>query len=395
MTASSPVITPVSDNVDVIQLAGKTIHLVGTAHVSRKSADLVESTIRTVRPDAVAVELCAARHESIRDPDRWKKTDIVRVIREGRAYVLMAQLILAAFQRKIGRELDVKPGEEMIRALGAAEEVGAHVILADRDIRTTLKRTWSTIGFRSLMTICASALGGLFGNEKIDAAEVERLKSTDALEEVMKDFTATLPAVRVALIDERDQYLANSIAGAAGNTIVAVVGAGHVPGIKRWIGQTIDRAKLDEVPPPPLSRQIIGWSIPTVLVALIVYGFISAGSGTSIDMLEAWAWTTSIWAALGAVVALAHPLTIVATFLVAPFAAANPFIASGWIAGLVEAMIRKPTVGDFDSIGDDLTSIRGVWRNRVSRILLVMITTNLLGSLGTILGLSKLWSIAQ
>jgi len=307
----------------------------------------------------------------------------------------MAQLILAAFQRKIGRELDVKPGEEMIRALGVAEEIGARTVLADRDIRTTLKRTWSTIGFRSFATICVSAFGGLFGHEKIDAAEVERLKSTDALEEVMKDFTATLPAVRVALIDERDQYLARSIANADGKTIVAVVGAGHVPGIKRWIGQAIDLARLEEVPPPPLSRRIIGWSIPALLLALIAYGFISAGSSASIDMLEAWAWTTSIWAAIGALVALAHPLTIIATFLVAPFAAANPFIASGWIAGIVEAMIRRPTVGDFESIGDDLTTFRGVWHNRVSRILLVMITTNILGSLGTILGLSKLWSIAR
>lgn len=389
-----PTITSIGDNVDRIELSDKVVYLVGTAHVSQASADLVEATIRDLRPDAVAIELCAARYESIRNPERWKKTDIVRVIREGRAYVLMAQLILAAFQRKIGRDLNIKPGAEMTRAIAIAEEIGAQTVLADRDIRTTLKRTWSTIGLGSLLTIIGGTLGGLFGGEKIDAAEIERLKSRDALEELMKDFTATLPAVRVALIDERDQYLAHKIATAPGKNIVAVVGAGHVPGIKQWIGQTINSNRLDEIPPPALARTIIGWAIPVILLALIVYGFFSAGAGTSLEMVHAWAWTTSLWAGLGALIALAHPITIVATFLVAPFAAANPFIASGWIAGLVEAMIRRPTVGDFETIGDDLTSVRGIWRNRVSRILLVMITTNLLGSIGTILGISKLWSLA-
>jgi pheromone shutdown-related protein TraB len=394
MSFTSPDTLAAHPNVDRLEFGEKVVYLVGTAHVSRSSADLAETVIRDVRPEAVAVELCPARYESMQNPEKWKKTDIVQIIREGRAFVLMAQLILAAFQRKLGKQLDITPGAEMQRAMTVAKELGIPTVLADRDIKTTLKRTWATLNFRSCMTLVYGMLAGLFSSEKIDQAEIERLKSSDALEELMKDFTAALPTVRTALIDERDQYLASKIRSAEGKTIVAVVGAGHVPGIKRWFDQPIDCATLEQIPPPGVTGRIVGWSIPGLLIALIIYGFFTAGAAASIDMLSTWAWTTSLWATLGAIAALAHPLTIVAVFFVAPFAAANPFIASGWIAGLVEALIRRPTVGDFEAIGDDIASVRGVWTNRVSRILLVMVTTNLLGSFGTILGLTRLWSLA-
>lgn len=395
MSMQSLPITSVRENVDRIELGDKTIYLVGTAHVSQSSADLAEEIIRDVKPNAVAIELCHSRYDSLKNPDKWKKTDIVAVLREGRGYVLMAQLILAAFQKKLGKNLKVSPGAEMLRAMKVADELGIATVLADRDIKTTLKRTWHALGFRSLATIVAGLLQGLFGSEQIEEAEIERLKSADALEELMKDFTAALPTVRTALIDERDRYLAAKIGGAPGATVVAVVGAGHVPGIKRWLGSTIDVAALDVIPPEKLSRRIIGWSIPALLIGMLVYGFVSAGSGTSTEMLAAWAWTTAVWAAFGSMIALAHPVTVLAAFVVAPFAAANPFIASGWIAGIVEALIRRPTVGDFESIGDDIATVKGVWRNRVSRILLVMLTTNLFGGLGTVLGLGRLWHIAH
>lgn len=387
--------TPVRENVDRLEVGDKTVYIVGTAHISRSSADLAEAIIREVRPDAVAVELCASRHESLKNPDRWKQTDIVRVIREGRAFVLMAQLILAAFQRKLGKDLEVTPGAEMIRSLSVAEELAIPTFLVDRDIKTTLKRTWSSLGFRSALMLLYGMLVGLFRGEKIDQAEIERLKSADALEELMKDFTAALPTVRTALIDERDQYLAAKIRAATGTTVVAVVGAGHVPGIKRWIGESIDTSSLEVIPPPRLSTRLIGWSIPLALIGIVIYGALQTGAHTSVDMLGAWAWATGLWAGIGTIVALAHPLTIVSTCLAAPFAAANPFIASGWIAGLVEAMIRRPRVGDFETIGDDIATVRGIWSNRVSRILLIIMTTNLFGSLGTIIGISKMWALTQ
>lgn len=386
--------SPERKNVDRIEIGDRTIFLVGTAHVSRQSAELAAEVIGEVKPDTVAVELCAARAESLQNPDRWTNTDIVKVIREGRAWVLLAQLALAAFQKKLGSHLDVKPGAEMLRAMAAAREAGAGIIFADRDVRTTLKRTWAAIGPGSMFRIIGSIVAGLFTSEQISEAEIERLKSADALEELMRDFTAALPTVRTALIDERDQYLAARIQAAPGHRIVAIVGAGHVPGIKTWLGRSIDTAPLETIPPPRRSTQILGWLIPLLLVGLVAWSFFAAGSDSGTEAVEAWFWLTGIWAAAGAALAFGHPLTILSAFIAAPFTAANPFLASGWVAGLVEALIRRPRVGDFQTIADDLTSLRGIWRNRVSRVLLVMILTNLLGTLGTFHALGRLWSIA-
>ena len=211
----------------------------------------------------------------------------------------------------------------------------------------------------------------------------------------MRDFTAALPAVRTALIDERDAYLAAKIFASTGDKVVAIVGAGHVPGICRLLGSAIDLPPLEIIPPPSPLARIVGWALPLLFVALIVYSFFASGAETSINMLEQWIWINAAWAGLGALVVCGHPLTILTAAVAAPFTAANPFLASGWFAGLVEAMIRKPRVADLETITEDIGSMKGIWRNRVSRILLVMASTNLFGSIGTIHGLSKLWTLVK
>ncbi|RMG39308.1 MAG: TraB family protein, partial [Candidatus Dadabacteria bacterium] len=195
------------DNVELIRLDHKIIFLVGTAHISKKSAELVSDVIEQVRPDSVAVELCHSRYQSLKDPDRWKNMDIVSVIREGRAYVLVAHLLLASFQKKLGDQLDIKPGIEMLKAVEAAEKAGAETVLADRDVRITLKRIWASLDIWSMSKLIATMLGATISDTKIDEAEIERLKSADALEEAMREFSESLPKVRTALIDERDKYL--------------------------------------------------------------------------------------------------------------------------------------------------------------------------------------------
>ncbi|MGI6523790.1 MAG: TraB/GumN family protein [Bdellovibrionota bacterium] len=376
-------------NVDVITLNGKTIFLVGTAHVSKQSVELVDEVISKEVPDAVTVELCESRYKSLQDPDRWKNMDLYSVIKEGKAYVLMAQLALAAFQKKLGQHLDVAPGAEMMQAINAAkrEEINAEIVLADRDIKTTLRRTWSALGLWSMLKVIGSTINGMFTSEKFDEDDIERLKSADALDELMKDFSKALPDVRTALIDERDQYLAAKIAEAPGKKIVAVVGAGHVAGIKKWIDKKIDTEALEVIPPPKLLTRIIGWGIPLLLVALIAYGFIDGGMEQGIEKIYIWLAVTSITAAFGSILALAHPLTVLTSFIVAPLTTIHPLLASGWFAGLAEASIRKPRVSDLENIAEDVTTLKGVWRNRVSKILLVVILTNLTGSLGTFLAL--------
>lgn len=380
----------IRENVDRLNLDGRDIYLVGTAHVSKASTDLVEEVIRDIKPDSVVVELCESRYKSLKNPEIWKKTDIVSVIKEGRAYVLFAQLLLASYQKRIGAELNIKPGAEMMKAIETAEEEGAATVLGDREIKTTLKRMWSYLGFWSFLKLLVSAVASIFDSSKLKEEEIEKLKSADALDTLLSEFSSSLPDVRNALIDERDIYLSSKIKDAPGKKIVAVVGAGHVPGIKKWIFETVDISHLDEIPPPSISRRIAAWFFPVLIVALLIGGFFYSGTSTSLEMIESWIWITGLFASFGALLSLAHPLTIFTAFITAPFATIHPLIATGWFAGLVEAIIRKPRVSDFETISEDIGSFRGIYRNRVSRVLLVIVTTNIFAALGTLWGVKVL-----
>ncbi|MCB0318417.1 MAG: TraB/GumN family protein, partial [Bdellovibrionales bacterium] len=303
-------ISNIRDNVDLVKSGSKEFYLVGTAHVSKSSMELAEEIIREVKPNSVAVELCEHRHSSLKDPNRWKNMDIVSVIREGKTYVLLAQLMLAGFQKKLGEKLQIKPGAEMLRSLEVAKEVGCQTVLADREIKTTLKRTWSSLGIWGTCKLIFGMLAGAFGEQNVTEEEIERLKSADALDELMKEFSKALPGVRKALIDERDKYLAAKIASAPGEKIVAIVGAGHIPGIKEWLDKDVDLKELEEIPPAKKITKVIAWGIPILVISLIVFGFFKAGIKTSISMLESWFWINAAFGALGSLIALAHPVTI-------------------------------------------------------------------------------------
>ncbi|HIB64812.1 MAG TPA: TraB/GumN family protein [Phycisphaerales bacterium] len=374
------------ENVHLIEQDGREIYLVGTAHVSAKSAELVESVVREIKPDSVAVELCPGRYRALKNPDEWKNTDILQVVKQGKTYLLLAQLLLSGFQKKIGQKLGVKPGLEMLKAVEVAEELGAETVLADREVSITLKRTWGGLGFwggmKMLVTLLADGFGG---SEELDEEEIERLKTADVLEEAMQDFAKALPTVRESLIDERDKYLASKIKSAPGDRVVAVVGAGHVPGITKYIHDQIDLAPLETVPPPSIWAKVIGWGVPLLIIGLIIYGAFTAGSDVGTQMVFDWIWVNAVFGGLGTLLAAAHPLTILVSFVVSPITSANPAIAAGWVAGLVEASIRKPRVEDFESLSGEPLTLRLVYKNRVTRVLLVVILTNLLGGLGTFL----------
>lgn len=388
-------ITSIEPNIDLIKVFDREIYLVGTAHISKQSAEQVERIIRQVNPDTVAVELCEPRYQSLQDPDRWKKTDIVSVIRSGKTYVLMAQLMLSGFQRKLGKQLNVKPGAEMMAAATTAKELGIPLVLADREIRTTLKRTWASLGFWGVLKLCFSMSAGLFSSEKIDETEIERLKSADALNELMKEFSEKLPKVRTALIDERDLYLTEKIQSAPGRKIVAIVGAGHVPGMKSHFGEKIDLAPLDQIPARGIVTRLVGWLLPIAVLGMLLFGFFQSGENTSAEMIGMWFWINGLFAAFGTALTLGHPLSIMAAFFAAPFTALHPFLASGWVAGLVEAMLRKPLVSDLENIADDISTVKGVFSNRVSRILLVVAVTNLTGTIGAIIGAGSIAALLK
>ena len=369
----------------------KTILLIGTAHVSRESADLVKAVIEEEKPDTVCVELCPSRYQAVRQKDRWQGMDIIKVIREKKAFLLLANLILASFQKRIADKLDVQPGQEMIQAVEAAEAAGAEICLADRDIRVTLSRTLRKMSLWAKMKLLFHILLSLNEVDEIDEAAIEELKKQDMLDAVLSEVGRSMPVVREILIDERDQYLSWKIRNAAGRKIVAVVGAGHVPGIQQYWQKDIAIEDLETMPSKSGLTRSIKWILPIFIAGLIVSGFFWGGAKTGSDMLAWWVLANGVLAGIGALAALAHPLTILSSVVAAPLTSLNPMIAAGWVSGLVEAFARKPKVLDFEHLPIDITSIRGFWRNKITRILLVVVFTNLGSSIGTFVAIPMMF----
>jgi len=366
---------------------GKEYLIIGTAHVSRESAELVERVIEEETPDTVCVELCQARYQSMTDPDTWRNMDIIKVIREKKSFLLLANLLLASFQKKVAEKFDIRPGEEMIRAVAKADEVNAELVLADRNVQTTLSRAWHSMGFFKKVSLLFQMLLSVGSADDIEEEEIEKLKNQDMLESVLEDVGKSHPALREILIDERDRYLAHNIRHAAGDKVVAVVGAGHLPGILRYFDNTIDISELDEVPPPGKTGKVLKWGLPLLVTALIIYGFSSGGAEAGAGMMGWWIAANGILAGIGAIIAFGHPATIASAVLAAPLTSLNPMVAAGWVSGLVEAFVRKPKVMDFESLGDDILSVKGFWRNKVTRVLLVVVFTNLGSTIGTAVAL--------
>ncbi|BBO85185.1 TraB/GumN family protein [Desulfosarcina ovata] len=372
-----------SEMIHHLDFEDKKVILVGTAHVSKDSVELVEAVIDETRPDTVCVELCESRAQSIRQKQRWQEMDIIKVIKEKKAFLLLSNLMLASFQRRIADRLEVAPGQEMIQAMASADAVGAAVHLADRDIRVTLSRTWRSMGLWGKVKLIFQLILSLGEVEEISEADVEKMKQQDMLASILDEVGKSMPQLRNSLIDERDRYLTEKIRTAPGNTIVAVVGAGHVPGIKRYWDQAVDLASLESLPPKGPLTGFLKWFIPVCICLLIVYGFSRGGAAAGADMVTWWVAANGVLAGLGALIALGHPLTILSSVLAAPLTSLNPMIAAGWVSGIVEAFSRKPKVKDFESLPKDILSVKGFWRNKVTRILLVVVFTNLGSAVGT------------
>ena len=371
-----------NDNIHRLTFEDREITLIGTAHVSKESADLVGKVIETEKPDTVCVELCESRYKAIKQKNRWQNTDLIKVIREKKSFLLLSNLLLTSFQKKIGKKLGIKPGEEMIRAMEAADSVGANTHLADRDIRITLSRTWRLMGLWTKIKLLAQLVTSMGEVDAVKEEDIEKMKDKDVLETLLSEIGETLPELRRILIDERDQYLTEKIRAAPGKRIVAVVGAGHVPGIKRNWHERIDLNALDELPPKGKIFSFLKWGIPALVVGLIILGFFYAGSSAGTHMIKWWVLANAVFAGIGAAIALAHPLTVVSAIVASPITSLNPVIAAGWVAGLVEAFIGKPKVKDFENLPADILSLKGFWKNKITRILLIVVFTNLGSSLG-------------
>jgi len=366
-----------------VRVGEKELYLVGTAHLSKESVDDVRATVEAVRPDSVCVELCESRYKAIVQRDAWKKMDIFKVIREKKALFLLTQLILSSFYKRLGDQLGVQPGAEMIEGIRQAEARDAELVLADRDIQVTLKRVWGYLGFWNKLKMMVHLVGSLFTTEKVDTEMIEEMKKGDQLENVLKDFAEAFPEVKRRLLDERDVYLAQKIREAPGEKVVAVVGAAHVPGIEVHVHREEALEPLMETPPKSVVPTILKWGIPLLILFLLVFGFFKGGRAHSMESVYIWFLVNGVLSALGAAAAFAHPLTIASAFFGAPITSLNPMIAAGWVAGMVQAWVKKPTVADLEDLPNAITTVRGFWRNPVSRILLVVVLANLGSAIGT------------
>ena len=376
-----------NENIHMLKKDGKEILLVGTAHVSKESAREVKELIEQEKPDSVCVELCLARYNSINNPSKWKNMDIITIIKQKKALLLLANLILSSFQKRLAQQLGINPGQEMIQAISSAKEINAHLVLADRDIQVTFTRVWKKLNLWGKIRILFMLIFSMFNKEKISEEEIERLKSEDILTAALSELARSFPRLKNTLIDERDQYLAEKIKLAPGNKVIAIVGAGHIPGIKKEIDKEHDLITLIKIPSTSNYIKVLVWGIPLAIIAIIASTFTYSHPAGFEQITQWFLWNGSL-SALGALIAMAHPLSILTAFVAAPFSSLNPLLAAGWFAGIAEALIRRPRVEDFEQLGD-ITTLKDFFYNRVTKILLIVALANLGSMAGTFIGGAK------
>jgi pheromone shutdown-related protein TraB len=369
-----------------LQHHGRDIYIVGTAHVSQRSVEEVRRVIDEVQPDTVCVELDKLRYDAMVDRSAWQKLDVFEVIRQQKVLFLLTSLALSAYQKRIGQKLGVRPGAEMLAAVESARSVGAELVLADRDIQATLKRTWHSLGFWNKMRLASGLVVAPFAMDEISAEQVEKLKDRDTVTDMLHELARVMPGVKTPLIDERDAYLMGSVEQAPGSRIVAIVGAGHVNGMVAGLGQAVDREALCEIPPPSLTSRVLKWVIPLLVLGAFYFGYTKHSWDDFQRMILAWVLPTALGCGLFTLAAGAKLLTVVSAMIAAPITTLHPAIGAGMVTGLVEAWLRKPTVTDCENATDAIQSVRGIYANPFTRVLLVAVLSTLGAALGAWVG---------
>jgi pheromone shutdown-related protein TraB len=371
-------------DVSILTVPGKTVILIGTAHVSQESVDLVKCVIEQEHPDRVCVELDAKRFEAISHPNRWESLDLKEIIRKQQLSTLIVNLVLASFQKRLGDKLGVIPGTEMLEAIRMAEKHAIPVTLADRDVRVTMRRAWRNTPFWRKSLLLSSLLLSIFDTTEVSEDEIRNLKKQDVLSEMMKELGEEVPTLKAVLIDERDRYIAKKVLDAPGARIVAVVGAGHVEGICHVLQaqEPIDLEELDYIPPVSSAWKMVGWSIPALIVGSIVLIGWQQGLSAAGENALFWMFANGIPSGIGGLVAMAHPLTTLTAFLVAPFTSLTPVIGVGYVTAFVQAYIQPPLVRDFQTVAEDIAIPRNWWKSRLLRVFLAF----LLPTIGSIIG---------
>ena len=380
-------------DIQTVSSKDREILLLGTAHVSAESVKEVESAIRELRPDRVCVELDAKRLKSLSDPDAWKQLDLINVIRQGQLSTLVANLMLASHQKRMGMQTGVKPGAELVAAVRTAEELGIPVELVDREIKTTLKRAWMLTPWRRRFSLLGALLEGVFDRSPMDEQKLAEMRQHDTLTALMDEMGRAFPEIRDVLITERDHFMTGRILACEGKRVLAVVGAGHRAGMAELLetGKTPrPESELDFVPPPSPVWKWLGWAIPALVVASMAWLGTTKGLGALGQDLLYWTLVTGGPAALGALIAFAHPLAVVTAFVMAPLKPFHPFLSTGVFVALVQAWLLPPRVHEMESVTEDFGSFRMWWRNRLLRIFLCFLIPGPLATAGMAFGVTHM-----
>jgi pheromone shutdown-related protein TraB len=377
-----------SSDVCVVEVGSRTFVLVGTAHVSRESLDLVRQVIERERPDCVCVELDERRYAALSQEHSFDDLDLRSVIRQRQLVTLMLNLVLAAYQRQLGLSLGVMPGAELLEAARVARENGIPVELCDRDVRITLRRAWRAMRWWRRFILVSFLFASLFERPSLKEEDLRELRRQDVLSQLLRELGEAFPGLKSVLIDERDLYLAQKLLDASGDRVVAVVGAGHVEGVRRALSarRSVDLAILEAVPPASRLGLWLGWGVPAVIAGALVAIGLRQGVDAVGENLLFWILANGIPSFVGAVLALAHPATMAVAFLAAPVTSLTPVIGVGYVTAAVQTYFRPPRVREIQGVPGDLGSLRGWWRNRMLRIFLVLLLTTLGSLLGTWVG---------
>ncbi|MBP5279462.1 MAG: TraB/GumN family protein [Erysipelotrichaceae bacterium] len=370
------------ENVLKLDYQDKELYLVKTAHVSKDSVEDVTRCVEEVEPDSICIELDQERYDRLQNPDKWRETDIVEVIKKKQVGMLLVNTILASFQKRMAKSLGSNTGGEMMEGIRLAKEKNINLVLADRSIKTTFSRIWNELDLKEKLKMLSAIIESIFSNEEITEEDLAKLKEADALEAALGEVSDQFPTIKRVLVDERDKYLCEKIRSAPGKKIVAIIGAAHSIGIEKYLNTPIDTEELNVVKKKKGFGTYIKYIIPALIVLLIVLTIIR-NKDVGLSQIRSWIIWNGGLSALGVLLALGHPLSILTALIMAPITSLNPLLASGWFAGLVEAHLRKPKVKDFEDLADDTATVKGFWKNSITRTLLVVVFANLFSSIGT------------
>lgn len=377
-----------SSDVAIVNKDDKQYFIVGTAHISKKSAQLVRNVIENEKPDNVCVELDSQRFKALSEKKKWQSLDLKEVIKNKQLSTLLINILLASYQKKLGEKLGVQPGVELLEACEVANENEIPITLVDREIRITLRRAWNSMSFWQKMKFMTVGMASIFEKEEISEEKLAEIKEKDVLNEMMSELGKAMPVLKEVLIDERDEYITEKLRKAEGKKIVAVVGAGHVGGIIKHLeaDEDIDLSAIEVIPKGSSVGKIIGYTIPAIIIASIFYIGFTKGASEAGDNAIYWILANGIPSALGTLIALGHPVTIISAFLAAPLTSLTPVIGAGYVAAFVQVYFAPPIVKEFETVSEDISHYKLWWKNKLLRILLVFILCGLGSAIGTYVG---------